>query len=234
MKGLFVTFEGCEGSGKSTHSEKIYQSLIKQGYPVLLTHEPGGTKISDKIRELLLTKQDTIGVNNIVPNAELMLYLASRAQHVEELIMPSLKANKIVLCDRFADATVAYQGYGRKLDLKMLRAFNTFVSHGLVPHHTVLLDIEPRVGIERSKRIKKAFASEGELDRMESQSLRFHNAVRKGYQEIARHNPDRFAIYNTSQRVEATFKDILNHLLKLIENQCDIPKSSGKSGSKSP
>ncbi|EKD26093.1 MAG: hypothetical protein ACD_79C01375G0008 [uncultured bacterium] len=217
MKGIFITFEGCEGSGKSTHSEKIYQALIKHGIPVLLTHEPGGTKISDKIRELLLTKDEVVGMDNIVPNAELMLYLASRAQHVEELILPALKSGKVILCDRFSDATMAYQGYGRKLDLEMLVKINDFISHSLVPDFTILLDIDPKVGIERSKRIKKAYAQEGELDRMESQSMAFHNAVREGYLSIAKKEPERIQVFETSEPIDSTFNKILENIMKLIK-----------------
>jgi len=226
MRGLFITFEGCEGSGKSTHSERIYQALIRKGYPVLLTHEPGGTKISDKIRELLLTKEDVVSMDNIVPNAELMLYLASRAQHVEELIIPALKGGKVVLCDRFSDTTIAYQGYGRELDLDVLYAFNNFIAHGLIPDHTILLDIEPKVGIERSKRLKKAYASEGELDRMESQSIKFHNSVRKGYLEIARKESKRFQVYNTAKPVEDTYNEILDHVIHLIQSHNVVSKDN--------
>lgn len=225
MGGILITFEGCEGSGKSTHSEKIYQALIKKGYPVLLTHEPGGTKVSDKIRELLLSKENEGGSGNIVANSELMLYLASRAQHVEELIFPAMKAGKVVLCDRFSDATMAYQGYGRGLDIKMLKTFNDFISMALVPNLTVLLDIEPRVGIERSKRIKKTYASEGELDRMESQSLKFHHLVRKGYLEIAKAEPDRVAVFNTENPIDKNYTDIINCIIDCI-NKNAIQKNS--------
>ena len=216
MSGLFITFEGCEGSGKSTHSERVYQALIKAGYPVLLTHEPGGTKISDKIRELLLRREEEGGFPNIVPNAELMLYLASRAQHVEELILPALKAGKVVLCDRFADATVAYQGYGRNLDIQILKSMNDFISHNLLPDLTILLDIDPAVGIERSKRVKKNFASEGELDRMESQSLKFHSAVRNGYLDIAKAEPGRILVYDALSPMEQNFDTILKNIMNFI------------------
>lgn len=225
MSGMFITFEGCEGSGKSTHSEKIYQNLIKKGYPVLLTHEPGGTKISDKIRELLLTKGEG-ELENIVPNAELMLYLASRSQHIEELILPALKAGKIILCDRFSDATIAYQGYGRGVDMEILLQVNNFVSHNIKPDFTILLDIEPKLGIERSKRIKKPYASEGELDRMESQSIKFHNAVRKGYLEIAKKEPDRVKVFDTSENIDDIFNQIMECILNKI--QADALQRSSK------
>jgi len=218
MSGLFITFEGCEGSGKSTHAEKIYQCLIKKGFPVLLTHEPGGTKISDKIRELLLTNDDSKILNNLVPNAELMLYLASRSQHVEELIIPSLKKGKIILCDRFSDATVAYQGYGRGLDIEMLKTMNSFISYNIKPDYTILLDIDAKLGIDRSRRMDKTYASSGELDRMESQGLRFHRHVRQGYLEIAKDDPDRIHVFDSSKNIKETYDQIEEFLLKIIEN----------------
>jgi dTMP kinase len=215
MKGLFITFEGCEGSGKSTHSEKIYQALIKKGYPVVLTHEPGGTQFSEKIRELLLSPDKE---EPIVPYAEWLLYLASRAQHVERLILPALKTGKIVLCDRFTDATVAYQGYGRELDIDMLNLMNDFITRHLIPDYTILLDIDPNVGLERSKRLKKNYAREGELDRMESQTLDFHQKVRKGYLEIAKAFPNRVTIIDTSSTpAEETLKQIHECILNLIQ-----------------
>ncbi len=217
MSGLFITFEGCEGSGKSTHAEKIYQCLIKKGFPVLLTHEPGGTKISDKIRELLLTNDDSKILNNLVPNSELMLYLASRSQHVEELIMPSLKKGKIILCDRFSDATVAYQGYGRGLDIEMLKTMNNFISYNIKPDYTILLDIDAKVGIDRSRRMDKTYASSGELDRMESQGLRFHRHVRQGYLEIAKDEPDRIQVFDSSKNIKETYDQIEEFILKIIE-----------------
>jgi len=219
MSGLFITFEGCEGSGKSTHAEKIYQFLIKKGYPVLLTHEPGGTKISDKIREFLLTKDDGNSFTNLVPNTELMLYLASRSQHVEELILPSLKKGKIILCDRFSDATIAYQGYGRGLDIEMLKTMNSFISYNLKPDYTILLDIDAKVGIDRSRRMDKTYASSGELDRMESQGLRFHRHVRQGYLELAKENPDRIHVFDSSKNIKETYTQIEEFLLKVIEDQ---------------
>lgn len=225
MSGLFITFEGCEGSGKSTHSEKVYQALIKNGYPVLLTHEPGGTKVSDRIRELLLSRNEDGNFNNLVPNAELMLYLASRAQHVEELILPAIKAGKIVLCDRFFDATMAYQGYGRGLDPAFLKSVNSFITHGLSPDITILMDIEPETGIERSKKIKKPAASEGELDRMESQSMKFHKTVREGYLEIARMETERIFVYEATQPLEQNFDQIFKTIMTFIESHA-VPRNS--------
>ena len=225
MSGLFITFEGCEGSGKSTHSEKVYQTLIKNGYPVLLTHEPGGTKVSDRIRELLLNRNEDGTFNNLVPNAELMLYLASRAQHVEELILPAIKAGKIVLCDRFFDATLAYQGYGRQLDASFLKSVNSFITHGLCPDMTILMDIDPELGIERSKKIKKPAASEGELDRMESQSLKFHKTVREAYLEIAKMEPDRISVFDATKPQDQNFEEIFKKIISLIESHA-VPRNT--------
>ena len=217
MSGAFITFEGCEGSGKSTQSERVYQALIKNGYPALLTREPGGTKISDRIRELLLARNEDGSFNNMTANTELMLYLASRAQHVEELIFPALKAGKIVLCDRYFDATAAYQGYGRGLDFGFLKLVNDFITQKLNPDLTILMDISPDVGLERSRKIKKNFAKEGELDRMESQSLKFHAAVREGYLSIARQEPDRVVVFDGVKPLEQNFEQILERIMTHLQ-----------------
>jgi dTMP kinase len=212
MQGFFITFEGCEGAGKSTLSEKIYQALLEKKIPAIRTHEPGGTKVSEKIRELLLSKDSTLA-----PMTEVMLYLASRAQHVQEIIGPALENGKVVLCDRFSDATIAYQGYGRGIDIPTLLRMNDFITNGLRPQHTVLLDIDPRIGLERSKRLSKASAPQGELDRIESESLAFHDAIRKGYLEIAKCNTERITMYDASQPLIEIFPQILLHLLTVIQ-----------------
>ncbi len=217
MNGVFITFEGCEGAGKSVLSEKVYQALLKEGYSVVLTHEPGGTKISDKIREILLSKEPKNSFA-LVPMAELMLYFASRAQHLQEVILPALESGKVVLCDRFSDTTIAYQGYGRGIDIQVLTFVNDFITGGLSPHYTVLLDTDPKIGLERSKRLSKTFAPEGELDRIESEGLVFHNAVRHGYLEIAKSHPKRVTVYDTSTAtLVEILPQIIQQLLKVLQ-----------------
>jgi len=177
-RGLFITFEGIEGSGKSTHCKQVAQFLKKRGHSVLRVREPGGTKIGEKIRTILLDKKHT----RMTVEAELLLYNAARVQIVSEIIEPALKKGMIVLCDRFFDSTVAYQCYGGKLDKKITGAINRFASRGLNPDHTFLLDSDVKRGLERA----------GRGDRMELKSLAFHRRVRAGFLDLARANKKRF------------------------------------------
>jgi dTMP kinase len=156
MKGLFITFEGFEGSGKSTHIKLLANFLKNKGRSVLVLHEPGSTKVGEEIRRILLDKNN----KRLLPKAELLLYLAVRAQLVQEKIAPSLKAGRIVLCDRFHDATVAYQGYGLGLDTKMIESLRKFVTGGISPDLTILLDIDIKEGLRRA----------GRKDRIEARS----------------------------------------------------------------
>lgn len=187
MDGLFITFEGIEGSGKSTQARMLTERLRNDGYDVILTKEPGGTNLGEQIRQLLLSPQ--FGVSE---RSELMLFLADRAQHVSELILPALSEGKIVVCERFADSTVAYQHYGLGLELKMVEALNDFVTQSLKPHLTFLLDIDPSEGLKRLQSVKAS------LDRVEQRSLEFHERVRQGYLEIARHEPMRIILIDAS------------------------------------
>ena len=169
--GFFITFEGGEGAGKSTLSKKIYQYLVKQKKAVLFTKEPGGTKLGKKVRILLLQKKETW----ISPRAELLLFLADRAQHVDELIIPALQQGQIVLCDRFSDSTRAYQGAGRGFSTKWLESLLQFATNGLQPDLTFYLDVDPQIGFQRAKRERR------QLDRMEQEALAFHKKVRKAF-----------------------------------------------------
>src|SRR5271157_786725 len=145
-KGLFITFEGIDGCGKSTQSKLLAGRLKRAGYKVVYTREPGGTRLAEKLRDILLHP-----ANKISPLAELFLYEASRAEHVSKIILPAVRSKKIVVCDRFFDATVAYQGYGRGLDLNVIETLNRFASTGLTPDLTILLDISAREGLKRAK-----------------------------------------------------------------------------------
>jgi dTMP kinase len=178
-KGLFFTFEGGEGAGKSTLIEKIYTLLCEKGYAVLKTREPGGTKLGELIRDLLLHRKD---FSFFSPTSELCLYLASRAQHVEELLLPALKEGKIILCDRFNDSSIAYQGYGRNLDIEEVKRFCGFASHHLIPDKTFFLDLDPQKGLERVRKVSE----KKEYDRLESESELFHQKVRMGFYALAK------------------------------------------------
>ncbi|GMO54027.1 MAG: dTMP kinase [Candidatus Endomicrobiellum trichonymphae] len=182
----FITFEGGDGAGKTTHSLLLKKYLEKRGYEVLLTREPGGTILAEAVRRILLNPD-----SNIVPLSELFLYEAARAQHVEEFVLPALNAGKAVICDRFTDSTVAYQGYGRKLNLQLIDSLNSTTSFGLTPILTIYLDILPY------KRAKK-------LNRIERESLQFHERVREGYLSQAKKYPERIKIVKTQETVEKT------------------------------
>ena len=196
-KGMFITFEGIDGCGKSTQSKLLSESLRKRGYSVVYTREPGGTKLAEALRTILLDPD-----NHISALAELMLYEASRAEHVSKIILPAIKSRKIVICDRFFDATNAYQGYGRGLGLNMIDTLNRFASLGVTPDLTVLLDIPAREGLKRAKALKKS-------DRMETEKISFYEKVRKGYLSIARKYPARVKVVKTEDSVEKTQASIL-------------------------
>jgi len=180
----FITFEGIEGCGKSTQSKLLSDYLNSAGYDVLMTREPGGPPISEKIRDILLANEH----HKMLPETELLLYMASRAQHTGEWIMPALNEGKIVICDRYSDSSIAYQGGGRDLDLDMIRGIIRFATFGLVPDLTFLIDIPAEVGIERIK--QKA------PDRIESEAIAFHRKVRNVFINVAKQETDRYIIIN--------------------------------------
>lgn len=202
MEGLFITFEGIEGCGKSTQANLLYDFFTNKKIECVLTHEPGGTPISEKIRELLLDRKNV----DMVPLTELFLYYASRSQHTFEVIKPALKAGKIVISDRYFDSTVAYQGEGRNIPKQKLIEVNNFATGGLIPQITFLFDIPAETGLKRIK----------EMDRIESEDLEFHNRVRAAFLTIARDNPDRVKIIDGMQPIEDIHKEIVNILLKYI------------------
>lgn len=182
---LFITFEGGEGSGKSTQAKALYQKLVRSAIPAVLTREPGGTPFGRKLGRWLKWTQD----DDISPVVELMLFNACRAQLVHEVIRPSLKKGMVVISDRYADSTTAYQGYGRGLDLEMVRIVNSAATGGLEPDLTVLLDIPAEEGLARKKR----------EDRFERESPAFHQKVRQGYLEMARGEPARWLVIDATQ-----------------------------------
>jgi len=183
--GLFITFEGGEGCGKSTQARLLLKKLEQQGIPTILTHEPGGTPLGNEIRMLLKRKQGS----SISPQAELFLFAASRVQLVAELVRPALQEGKVVICDRFTYSTIVYQGYGRGLDLATVGVVNTMATGNLKPDLTILLDMPSEQGLERRRSSK---------DRFELEDLSFHHRVREGYLKMAADEPDRWLLIDAS------------------------------------
>lgn len=186
---MFITLEGPEGSGKTSQMPALADYLRKAGYDVLATREPGGTLVGDQIREILMNLKNV----SIVPRTEILLFLAARAQHVDELIRPALEAGKIVLCDRFGDSTLAYQGYGHRTDLTILRSLIDFSTGGLKPDLTLLLDISVHDGLRRKR------DNGVEWNRLDAYAEAFHKRVRHGYFALADAEPDRWEIIDASQ-----------------------------------
>ena len=210
--GIFITFEGIEGCGKSTQIRKLAATLDNLGKKVTLTREPGGCDIADKIRSILLDSANTA----MVPLAELLLYAAARSQHINEVILPALTKGDIVLCDRFIDATVAYQGYGRKLDLEMINDLNRLAAANCRPDITLLLDCPVATGLERAMARIEALgtgaSSTTREERFERESLEFHERVRNGYLSLAAAEPERFCIIDANGSIEAIYAAIENKL----------------------
>jgi len=200
MKGTFITFEGGEGSGKSSQARLLAEYLKEKGYDVEVTREPGGTGIGDAIRAILLNPE----LSEMGNVAELLLLAASRAQNVHERIEPALARGAVIVCDRFIDSTLAYQGYGRDFDLGLLKSLNSLATGGVTPDLTILLDLPPEIGLERSKALDKAEAKQGEGDRFEQEDIEFHRRLRKGFLELAEAEPDRFRKIAVQQEMEET------------------------------
>jgi len=190
--GLFITFEGTEGSGKSTQSKMLTGFLRRQGFKTLHIWDPGNTRLGESVRKILLTPG-----KGFCPASEMLLYLAARAQLVNEKILPALKDNRIIVCDRFIDATVAYQGYGLGVDTKTIEKFNSFATGGIMPEITFFLDANIRNGLNRSRNVK------GFSDRIERRSYSFHSRVRDGYLAQAKRFKKRIKVI----RVEENTKD---------------------------
>ncbi len=207
-KGLFITIEGPDGAGKSTQIPFIKGFLEEKGYKVVLTREPGGTVIGEKIREIILDKNH----KEMSDGTEALLYAASRAQHVAELIIPALNEGKIVLCDRFVDSSIVYQGKGRELGIEAVSDINSFATMGLKPDLTIFLDIDPEIGLKRVKATK-------EVDRLEQEKLDFHKKVYEGYRELINMYPDRIKVISASRPVEEVSKDIEDKLKKILKEE---------------
>jgi len=207
-RGYLITFEGSEGSGKSTQIARIADRFSEAGYDVLVTREPGGTKIGEEIRRVLMHSDEA---SEMTPEAELLLFAASRAQLVREVILPALDAGKIVLCDRFMDSTTVYQGVGRKIDSGPVHMINTFAVGQLVPDVTVVIDVPAEVGFERIRhRISDL------PDRMESESIEFYRKVREGYLMLAKALVERFVIVDGTQTTDHVEKHIWRALRERV------------------
>ena len=191
-KGLFITFEGIEGCGKSTHSKLLYGYLKERGFNCVHTREPGGTEAGERIRDLLLHSNGT----RISDLTEMLLFEAARSQVVEEIIRPALEGKKIVICDRFADATRSYQGYGGKVPLDIVEDVNRVATGGVEPDLTVLLDIDTATGLKRAR-------AKG-IDRIEAKNVPYHERVRSGYLKLARRYPGRIKVIRVAESMERT------------------------------
>ncbi len=189
IAGIFITLEGTEGSGKSTQAARLAQSLRAEGHAVLLTREPGGTPAAELLREVLLKNNS----ESLAAETEAFVILAARRQHVDHVIAPALQQGAIVICDRFVDSTLAYQGYARGLDLKTLRTMNTWATGGLVPNLTLLFDLPVATGLRRRQRDA---AGQNRLDR---ETARFHQQVRAGFLDLARKEPRRIKPINAAR-----------------------------------
>jgi len=213
---LFITFEGPDGSGKTTQIQLLYQYLRERGYPVYLTREPGGTSIGDQIRAVL----HDVGNAEMRPEAEILLYSASRAQLVGQVIRPRLAAGEVVLCDRYAESTLAYQGHGRQLDLPMLRAITAFATGGLRPDLIVYLDLPVEEGLRR--RLVAYRTNGAEWNRMDQEEAAFHRRVRAGYLEMAAAEPDRWLVVDAAQPVDVIQGLIREAVLARLEKADEV------------
>ena len=200
----FITFEGIEGCGKTTQIRMACDFLKEKRVPVMMTEEPGGAPLGKHIRKLLLN----LGDCRIDARAELLLFAAARAQHVQEVILPALAANQVVLCDRFSDATLAYQGFGRGLNLEFIRGLNEFSTVALKPDRTLLFDLPVEVGLGRA--IERIAKLQGALreDRFEQEDLAFHQKIREGYLSLAKDEPERFRIIDASQDAQTIRQEV--------------------------
>jgi len=208
MNGVFISFEGIEGTGKSTHVRLLADHLRGLGHTVIQTAEPGGTPISLKIRELLLSL-DSRGMDYMT---ELLLYNAARVQHIREVISPALRQGDIVITDRFSDSTLAYQGYGRGINRQLIEALDAVATNSMRPDLTLLLDIDVETGLRRNKEINKN-------DRLEREDVAFHEKVKKGFHEIAKEEPERIRLIPCSDSIDAVhakIKDVVTAFLKQL------------------
>ena len=206
---MFITIEGIEGSGKTTQLKYMVEFLQDQGHDCVVTREPGGTEIGSKIRAILLDPSSS----TMDPVAELLLYLADRIQHLKEFVKPSLISGKTVLCDRYIDATLAYQGYARGLDIQLINRIHQLTGGELKPDLTILLDLPPKIGLKRAWGQIACGKRDGLETRFEAEDLVFHDKVRKGYLELSQLEPGRFRIIDASMNEDQVRQSIFNELM---------------------
>ena len=204
---MFITFEGIEGCGKTTQIDLLFEHLLGKGYRVTRTREPGGTGLGESIRGVLLQKE-----LRVLPLSELLLFMAVRAQHVEEKILPVLSGGGIVLCDRFIDATYAYQGYGRGIDLGIIGTLNRLATKGVMPNLTILLDCEVEVGLGRK------LVGNPQKDRFEKEDVSFHEKIRSAYLKLAEEDQRRFFIVDGRQGIDDIHRIIREKVVRLLES----------------
>ena len=207
-----ITFEGIEGSGKSTQMRLIAQYLIEKHVPLLITQEPSGTDIGRKIGGILFNR----GHYYMCAETEAFLFCAARAQHVREMIMPALNKNRVVLCDRFSDATYAYQGAARGLNLEFIKVINDYSSMGLKPNLTLLFDLPVEIGLQRATERDNRLKDSSFSDRFERESLNFHNKVREGYLNILKSEPERFRLIDATRDIDTIQKEVHRHIVEFL------------------
>lgn len=208
MKGVFISFEGIEGTGKSTQAKLLAEHLKAEGYQVIQTMEPGGTEISLKIRELLLSLNSR-GMDHMT---ELLLYNAARVQHIKEVIVPALEKGNIVITDRFSDSTVAYQGFARGIDLQLIDSLDVIATGRLRPDITILLDIDVKTGLARNRALDKN-------DRLELENVSFHEKVRKGFIQIAAREPERIKVVPCSESQDRVYQKTVRIISDFLKNR---------------
>lgn len=206
MKGYFITFEGTEGSGKTTVIEKVEKYYLDKGYKVIRSREPGGSKIAEDIRNVILDVDNTA----MDPITEALLYAASRRQHLVEKVIPYLEQGYIVLCDRFIDSSLVYQGYARGIGIDKVYQMNLMATNGLLPDCTIYVDVRPEVGLSRIKENNR------EQNRLDLEKLSFHQKVYEGYAEVAKKFNDRFRVINGEQSKDKVLKDTIKVLDEII------------------
>lgn len=208
-KGIFISFEGNDGSGKSTAVRGVYDELVKRGYDVIVTREPGGSKIAEKIRSLILDN-DNVGMD---ARTESLLYAASRREHVVKVIKPALEQKKIVLCDRYVDSSLAYQGYARGIGIDEVYEMNMYATEGLLPDLTVFVVADPEVGFQRIRRNQR------ELDRLEHEDITFHKDVYRGYLKAVEKFPERIKKVNGEQLLEDAVSEAVSVVVNFVEGR---------------
>jgi len=209
MAGFFVTFEGGEGSGKTTLIELLARELENRAADVVYTREPGATALGEGVRKLLLEKNQSV---QICPRAEIMLFLTARTQNLEDIILPALAEDKVVLCDRYNDSTIAYQGYGREQDVSEVERICHLAVGGVEPNLTFFLDVDPKEGLKRLGNLPQEFKGKG--DRIEEEHASFHERVRQGMQELAARYPERIYTIDAHQSPDEVFSEALGVLAK--------------------